>query len=68
MDFDQVAVNGVNSNKQVLLWTAITNKYARRGNEYEIADSTGCIESKKISGLNIPKKTDAEVWILCSAD
>ena len=56
MDFDQVAVNGVNSNKQVLLWTAITNKYARRGNEYEIAD------------LNIPKKTDAEVWILCSAD
>ena len=47
MDFDQVAVNGVNSNKQVLLWTVITNKYARRGNENEIADSTGCIESKK---------------------
>ena len=23
---------------------------------------------EKISGLNIPKKTDAEVWILCSAD
>ena len=24
--------------------------------------------NQKISGLNIPKKTDAEVWILCSAD
>lgn len=23
--------------------------------------------NQKISGLNIPKKTDAEVWILCSA-
>mgnify|MGYP007125538331 CR=1 FL=1 len=26
------------------------------------------LNPKKISGLNIPKKTDAEVWILCSAD
>ena len=47
MDFDQVAVNGVNSNKQVLLWTAITNKYARRGDKYETADCAGCTENKK---------------------